>query len=59
MKPEPIDVEPDDLAQVWQAAQLQRSEEFSAWLKRLFRHRRRAGRPAPVASTTGRILATG
>jgi hypothetical protein len=59
MKPEPIDVEPDDFAQVWQAAQLQRSEEFSGWLKQLFRRRRQADRPVPVASPTGRILAAG
>jgi hypothetical protein len=59
MKPEPIDVEPDDFAQVWQAAQLQRSEEFSAWLKQLFRRRRQAERPKQVAAPAGRILATG
>jgi hypothetical protein len=64
MKPEPTEIERDDFAQddfsqVWQAAQLQRSEEFSGWLKQLFRRRRQADRPVPVASPTGRILAAG
>jgi len=59
MKPEKIDIQPDDFAEVWKGAQLQRSEELGAWFKQLFAQRRQLDRPARVSSAPGRILATG
>jgi lipopolysaccharide biosynthesis regulator YciM len=59
MKPEQVDVQPDDFAEVWKAAHQQRSEDLNLWLKQLFRRRLEADRPAPVASPSGRILAAG
>ena len=58
MKREEIEVQPDDFAEVWKDAQLQRSEELSTWLKQLW-SRRQADRPKTAPSPAGRILATG
>jgi hypothetical protein len=59
MKPDKIDIQPNDFAEVWKDAQLQRSEELGAWLKQLFRRRWQLDRPRPASSPPGRILATG
>jgi hypothetical protein len=59
MKPEKIDIRPDDFAEVWKDAQLQRSEELGAWLKQLFGRRWQLDRPRPASSPPGRFLATG
>jgi hypothetical protein len=59
MKPEQIEVQTDDFAQIWKDAQLQRSQDLGVWLKQFFQSRRQADQRTAVSSPTGRILATG
>jgi len=59
MKPEQIEVQTDDFAQIWKDAHLQRSEDIGVWLKQLFQRRRQADKRTPVSPAAGRILATG
>jgi len=59
MKPEQIEVQTGDFAQIWKGAHLQRAEDFGVWLKQLFQKRQQAGQRTPVSPASGRILATG
>jgi hypothetical protein len=59
MKPEQIEVQSGEFAQIWKDANHQRSEELTGWLKQLLESRRKADRPAPASFPPGRIPATG
>jgi hypothetical protein len=56
MKPE-IDVQSDDVAQVWKDANLRRDEDLGIWLKQFFRRRSLRSWPTATSTQAGRVLA--
>jgi hypothetical protein len=55
--PEQVEVQSDDVAQVWKDAHLQRAEDLSNWLKLFFRRRPRADGPNGNFASPGRVVA--
>jgi hypothetical protein len=55
--PEQVEVESDDVAQVWKDAHLRRAEDVSIWLKQFFRRRAEADRPNGNFVAPGRVVA--
>jgi hypothetical protein len=55
-RPAEIEVQSDDVAQIWKDAHVQRAEDLSTWLKQFFRRRSDAHRPEVALGPPGRIL---
>jgi hypothetical protein len=56
VKPEHGDIRADDVAQIWQAAELRRTHDLSGWAKLFFRKRPQVDEPAPISSLPGPIV---
>ena len=55
MKPERANIRSDDVAEIWQTAQLRRTQDLGSWMTDLFRRRPQAEGPEPVFSSPPRI----
>jgi hypothetical protein len=56
MKPERANIRSDDVAEIWQTAQLRRTQDLGLWMTELFRRRPQADGFEPIFSPLPRIL---
>jgi hypothetical protein len=50
MKPERANIRLDDVAEIWQTAQLRRTQDLGSWMTELFWRHPQADGPEPVFS---------